>query len=78
MIKALGGEIVVTDDGLEIFGKGFLEGGTADTVNDHRIAMSAATAAGICRGTVTVPDAECADKSYPGFFDDLEAMNITK
>ena len=78
MIKALGGEIVVTDDGLEIFGKGFLEGGTVDTVNDHRIAMSAATAAGICRGTVTVPDAECADKSYPGFFDDLEAMNITK
>ena len=76
MIRALGGEVNVTDDGLEIFGTGSLAGGTVDTAGDHRIAMSAATAAGICTGDVVIPGAGCADKSYPGFFEDLCDLDI--
>ncbi|MCR5521814.1 MAG: 3-phosphoshikimate 1-carboxyvinyltransferase [Lachnospiraceae bacterium] len=78
MIRALGGSVTVTDDGLIISGTGSLIGGTVDTVNDHRIAMSAATAAGICTVDVKIPDAQCADKSYPGFFDDLESLDMIK
>ena len=41
---------------------------------DHRIAMAAATAALAAEGPVTIEGAEYADKSYPGFFEDLKAM----
>jgi len=74
MITALGGNVKVTADGLEINGTGCLKGGTVNVANDHRIAMSAATAACICENEVVIPDAQCADKSYPGFFDDLEKL----
>ena len=47
MLKALGADIEETEDGLLIHGKKELSGGTADSFNDHRIAMSAAVAAGI-------------------------------
>ena len=78
MIRALGGDVRVTEDGLEIMGTGRLGSGTIDAVNDHRIAMSAATAAGICSGDVVIPDAQCADKSYPGFFEDLFMLSVDK
>ncbi len=74
MIRSLGGEAEVTEDGLVIYGTGSLVGGKVDTFNDHRIAMSAATAAGICRSDVIIPGASCADKSYPGFFNVLNNL----
>jgi len=76
MIKALGGNAVITEDGLMIFGDGALNGGTVDAANDHRIAMSAATAASICKGDVVIPGAECSQKSYPGFFEDLNRLTL--
>ena len=61
MLKALGADIEETEDGLLINGSGApaidgcrtnddfkLKGGKVDSFNDHRIAMSAAVAAGIC------------------------------
>lgn len=43
---------------------------------DHRIVMSMAVA-GICSGhPVTINGAECIRKSYPGFFEDLQAIGI--
>lgn len=74
MLKALGADIEETEDGLLIHGKKELSGGTADSFNDHRIAMSAAVAAGICRREVTVNGAECTDKSFPGFWDILNSL----
>ena len=68
MLKSLGADIEETDDGLVIRGKKKLKGGTAESFNDHRIAMSAAVAAGICEEPVTVLGAECTEKSYPSFF----------
>ncbi len=68
MLKALGADIEETEDGLHIKGKTELTGGTVESFNDHRIAMSAAVAAGICRSEVTVNGAECTDKSFPGFW----------
>lgn len=74
MIRDLGGEAEVTQDGLRILGKTSLAGGAADPAGDHRIAMAAAVAAAACLGPVTVTDAECVEKSYPGFWDDLQKL----
>jgi len=38
--------------------------------------MSAATAASICSGDVVIPEAQCTDKSYPGFFEDLGRLAV--
>ncbi|MBQ7329490.1 MAG: 3-phosphoshikimate 1-carboxyvinyltransferase [Oscillospiraceae bacterium] len=41
---------------------------TIDAVNDHRIAMSAAIAATVADGPITILGAECVAKSYPAFW----------
>ena len=72
LISDLGGNAEEFADALLIHGTGTLKGGTADSTNDHRIAMSAATAAVLCGREVVILGAECVEKSYPGFWDDLE------
>ena len=67
MLEALGGKAEATEDTLTVFGTG-LRGGTVDSVNDHRIAMSAAIAATVCTEPVTILGAECVEKSYPKFW----------
>ena len=49
-------------------------GGTVDSVNDHRIAMSAAIAAIRCTEPVTILGAQCVQKSYPKFFDEYRRL----
>lgn len=71
MLRSLGADAEETADGILIRGKDRLPGGTVDSFNDHRIAMSAAVAAGICEGDVSVTGAECTDKSFPGFWEEL-------
>lgn len=67
MIMNLGGKAEATDDTLTVFGTG-LTGGTVDSHNDHRIAMSAAIAATVCTAPLTILGAECVSKSYPQFW----------
>jgi len=71
MINALGGSAESVGDSIVIKGTGSLRGGTVDSVNDHRIAMSAAAASVICSEPVTIIGAEAVKKSYPAFFEDL-------
>ncbi len=71
LICDLGGTVDELPDGLVIHGSGALRGGTADTFNDHRIAMSAAVAACLCTESVTVSDTRCVGKSYPAFWEDF-------
>lgn len=66
-LSALGADIIATDDGMIIHGKKRLTGGSVDSYNDHRIAMSAAIASLVCDGTVTVSRFEAINKSYPTF-----------
>ena len=51
-------------------------GDPVDTHGDHRIAMSAAVMACYAKRPVTVEGAECVAKSYPGFWDDFERLEI--
>jgi 3-phosphoshikimate 1-carboxyvinyltransferase len=76
LINGLGGKCEELEDGLVITGNGALKGGTADTCNDHRIAMAAAVAACISREKVSLTDEKCVGKSYPGFFEDFKRLEI--
>lgn len=73
MLEALGGHAEADDNTLHIFGTG-LVGGTVDSVNDHRIAMSAAIAAIRCTEPITILGAQCVQKSYPKFFDEYRRL----
>lgn len=73
MLKNLGGTVTYDDNTLEV-APTQLHGGTVDACNDHRIAMSAAIAATVCDGPVTILGAECVAKSYPGFWEVIKAL----
>ena len=51
-------------------------GKPVNTFGDHRIAMSAAVMACYSKIPVTVEGAECVAKSYPGFWDDFESLEV--
>ena len=70
-LRTLGGDITENEDGLTVVGGKPLHGGTVNTCGDHRIAMSAAAAALLTEEAVTIPHAECVQKSYPTFFDEV-------
>ena len=73
MITALGGNAEADENTLRVFGTG-LTGGTVDSANDHRIAMSAAVAATVCKEPVTILGADCVRKSYPKFFEEYRRL----
>jgi len=73
MIQSLGGNAEASEDILTVFGTG-LSGGTVNSHNDHRIAMSAAIAATVCSGPVNILGAQCVSKSYPAFWDDFARL----
>ena len=73
MLEALGCKAMATEDTLTVLPCCFT-GGTVDSMNDHRIAMSAAIAATIADGTVTILGAECVNKSYPTFWQEFSRL----
>lgn len=76
LLTSLGAEAEELPDALYIQGGRALRGGTVDSFHDHRIAMAAAVAASICTGSVTVKDALCTDKSFPGFWEAINSLNL--
>lgn len=77
-LRALGIDAHTSNDDLVIVG-GTPQGGSVDSANDHRIAMMAGVLATRAAGPVTIHDAGCVAKSYPGFWDDFLALggNVT-
>ncbi|MBE6941303.1 MAG: 3-phosphoshikimate 1-carboxyvinyltransferase [Ruminococcaceae bacterium] len=67
MLENLGGTATATEDTLTVYPARFT-GGTVDSCNDHRIAMSAAIAATVCKEPVTILGAQAVSKSYPQFW----------
>lgn len=76
LLTALGARVTELDDGLIIEGAGTLCGGSVDSASDHRIAMSAAVAASVCRAPVSVSDAGCVSKSYVDFWQHWNCLEI--
>jgi 3-phosphoshikimate 1-carboxyvinyltransferase len=71
-LQALGGNVQVEDDRITIFPSP-LHGGIINPDNDHRTAMSFAVL-GLGIGGITIMEAECVNKSFPGFWDILGGM----
>jgi 3-phosphoshikimate 1-carboxyvinyltransferase len=69
-LRALGGNVMVGNDSITIT-PAPLHGGTIDPANDHRTAMSFAVL-GLGTGGITITDAGCVNKSFPGFWDMLK------
>ncbi len=74
ILTALGGDVKITDDGLEITGRPKLNGGTVDGYGDHRIVMASAILSAICKEKVIIKGAEAVDKSYPDFWNDFKKL----
>lgn len=75
-LNALGANIKEESEGLLITGvDGNLPGGGyIDAHNDHRVAMSLAIAALVCKEPVVLTGADSVAKSYPGFWQDYLAV----
>lgn len=73
-LKKLGADVSQLEDGLVLRGTVQLAGGTVHSHNDHRIAMAAAVASCGCAEPVIIEDAGAVKKSYPGFYEDFQAL----
>lgn len=73
-LSALGADIEEKEAELIIRGKEKLKGGKVSSFNDHRIAMMAAIASIVCEEEVVIFKAEAVNKSYPGFYEDLQKL----
>jgi 3-phosphoshikimate 1-carboxyvinyltransferase len=74
-LRALGGEVEPTADGMVVTGTGGLRGGAIDSHGDHRIAMLGAVAGLASTAGVEVHGMDAAAVSYPGFEADLGSLH---
>jgi len=73
-LNSLGANVKTEPDGLTIEGVQWLEGGTVDGYQDHRMVMSFSIASLKCKHPVVIRGAEAVEKSYPSFFDDFKQL----
>lgn len=73
-LTALGARVETSSDGFAVHGPSRLQGGSARSSGDHRIAMTLAVAGLAAEGTTTVDGWDAVATSYPGFEDDLERL----
>lgn len=73
-LRAMGANAEELPDGLTITGPAPLHGAEIDSFGDHRIAMAFAIAGLVADSPTTIRGAECADISFPGFFELLKAL----
>jgi 3-phosphoshikimate 1-carboxyvinyltransferase len=73
-LRALGASVTVEGDDLHIEGGARLRGAAANSLDDHRLAMTFAIAGLIAEGETIIDRPESAAISYPGFFVDLERV----
>jgi 3-phosphoshikimate 1-carboxyvinyltransferase len=74
-IGALGGKVSFRGDDDIIIHPAPLHGGVIDPAGDHRTAMSGAVL-GLGVGDVVIRDAECVNKSFPGFWEALSEAGL--
>lgn len=74
LINTLGGDAKEVNDDIVIKGFETLKGGMVSSFRDHRMVMAAAVASLRCEEPVIIEDYRAVNKSYPDFFNDLEAI----
>ena len=73
MIRTLGATAEASEDTLDISPAPY-HSCTIHAQNDHRIAMSAAIAATVASGPVTILNADCVSKSHPRFWEEYHQL----
>ncbi len=73
-LKKMGVDITATHNTITINGGKGLVGCELDSHDDHRISMALTVAGMYASGETTILDAQCADVTFPGFFDKLMAV----
>ncbi len=73
-LTAMGARVEVDGDDLRIHGGATLRGATADSLDDHRLAMTFAVAGLSATDPMTIERPGSASISYPGFLSDLERV----
>lgn len=73
MLNALGAQTESTDTTLTVYPAPY-RGCTIHATDDHRIAMSAAIAATVASGPLTIIDADSVKKSYPSFWEEYRRL----
>ena len=73
-LQAMGARVLATADGFEIEGGLPLEGARVRSFGDHRVAMALAVAGVFAGGTTEIDDPGCVTISYPGFWEELDAL----
>lgn len=73
LLEGFGVKARVDGDDLLVEGAANLEGATVDSLDDHRLAMTGFVAGFLATGQTKVIGADCAQISYPSFYDDFLA-----
>ncbi|MFC2058040.1 3-phosphoshikimate 1-carboxyvinyltransferase [Chloroflexota bacterium] len=74
----LGAIIEELPDGMIVHGGKRLKGAQCDSHLDHRLAMALGVGALVAEGETAIDNAEAADISYPGFWQDLDRLSTGK
>lgn len=74
--EKLGIEVDLSQENVMKIRGGEIQPATVFSHDDHRIAMSLAVSALRCKGEIIIENAECVEKSYPDFFEDLESIIV--
>ncbi|ACM20715.1 3-phosphoshikimate 1-carboxyvinyltransferase [Geotalea daltonii FRC-32] len=75
-LQKAGVAVVETENGMDVTGMEKLEGCTAESFGDHRIAMSMLIAGLAARDQITVNDTECIGTSFPNFTALLQGVTV--
>lgn len=74
MCRKFGGTVFIQEDEMIIEGGKPLHAAAINSFSDHRIVMAAAVIAMNIRGESVIDDAACVQKSYPGFWKDMDRL----
>jgi 3-phosphoshikimate 1-carboxyvinyltransferase len=77
-LTRLGIQIHEFDDGFALEGPQEFRGGTIETFDDHRIAMSFAIANLLAKREIILDNADCVAVSFPSFFELLSKITMNK
>jgi 3-phosphoshikimate 1-carboxyvinyltransferase len=72
-LRRMNSDVDEFDDGFRVR-RSRLRGAEVDSFGDHRIAMAFAVAGLLAEGETKIKDPDCADISFPGFFETLESV----
>jgi 3-phosphoshikimate 1-carboxyvinyltransferase len=73
-LARVGGHAIETEDGFIVHGGHTLNGGSAESHNDHRLGMAFAVAGQASKEAIIIQNSEIINESFPGFVDVMKCL----